>query len=384
MAEKKATKKETKVDKAIKKEKKTTQKKAPKPKGFKTPKIEDLLDAGVHFGHQVRRWNPNMEPYIYAHKKGIHIIDLEQTEVLLKEACDFAFQTAATGGKIVFVGTKRQAKDIVELEAKRSGALYITERWLGGTITNFAVIRKNIDKLLDLKVKRDNNEFENYTKKERLLIDREIEKLERFVGGITTLKGKPAMLFVVDARREKTAIREANRAEVPVVALIDTNSDPTPIDYVIPGNDDAIRSIALVVKSIADAVESGYAEYAKIAEKERKELEKAKKQAEKAAAKAEEKALSEKEVDKLTAAAVEDSEELKEEVAEDILAKEEDAVDMTEELREGDDKEGSEAKEKSAKKSGKKDLGKDSEKEKVADDKKSEKGKKNAKKSSKK
>ncbi len=240
-------------------------------KKYKLPKIEDLLDAGVHFGHQIRRWHPNMEPFIFTQRKGIHIIDLEITHEKLKEAADFLYEIALKGGQIIFVGTKRQAKDIIELEAKRCGALYVTERWIGGTITNYRVIRKNMDKLLELMRKKEEGEFDIYTKKERLLIDRQIAKLQLSVGGIVNLQGRPDALFIIDGRREKTAIRVANRENVPVVGLVDTNSDPTDIDYVVPGNDDAIRSIASVVKVIADAVEQGYSEYGKeVSEKKEK------------------------------------------------------------------------------------------------------------------
>lgn len=205
-----------------------------------------------------------MEPYIYTVRRNIHIIDLEQTERLLKEACDFLYDQAKKGAKIVFVGTKKQARDTVGAEAERAGAMYIMERWLGGIITNLSVIKKNnIDKLLDLKRKRERGELQKYTKKERLLIDREIERLERFVGGIVRMNSAPDVMVVVDAKREKTAIREAKRAGIPVVALLDTNSDPSEIDYVIPGNDDAIKSIAVVVKAMADAVEQGYADFSK-------------------------------------------------------------------------------------------------------------------------
>lgn len=231
---------------------------------YKIPSIEELLDAGVHFGHQVKRWHPRMEPYIYTVRRNIHIIDLEQTERLLKEACDFLYNEAKKGSKIVFVGTKKQARDTIGAEAQRSGAMYIMERWLGGIITNLSVIKKNnIDKLLDLKRKRERGELQKYTKKERLLIDREIERLERFVGGIVRMNSAPDVMFVIDAKREKTAIREAKRAGIPVVAMLDTNSDPSEIDYVIPGNDDAIKSVAIIVKAIADAVEQGYADFAK-------------------------------------------------------------------------------------------------------------------------
>lgn len=229
---------------------------------YNTPNMEELLDAGVHFGHQVKRWHPGMEKYIFAQRMGIHVIDLEQTETLLKKACDKLYKLASEGGHIVFVGTKRQANTIVKAEAERSGAFYVNERWLGGTITNFPVISKNIKKLVNLKNRKQQGEFERYTKKERLLLDRQIEKLERLIGGIVGLRGKPAAIFIVDARREKTAIREANASNVPVIALLDTNTDPSGVDYVIPGNDDAIRSIALVVKSISDSIQAGYTDFA--------------------------------------------------------------------------------------------------------------------------
>lgn len=237
----------------------------------KLPKVEELLDAGVHFGHQTKRWHPKMEPYIYGVKKNIHIIDLEKTEEQLKKAANFLYETAKKGEQIILVGTKKQAREVVELEAKRSGALYATERWIGGTITNFRIIKKNIDKLLSLMKRREEGELEKYTKKERLLIDREIENLQKNVGGIVNFKGTLGALFVVDSRRERTAIREAKRAGVPVVALVDTNSDPESIDYVIPGNDDAIKSIALILKVISDAIEEGYKEYVKSSEAKKEE-----------------------------------------------------------------------------------------------------------------
>jgi small subunit ribosomal protein S2 len=240
---------------------------------YKLPKIDELLDAGVHFGHQVKRWHPKMEKYIFGVRKNIHIIDLEQTESKLKEACDFLYEQAKNGGQVILVGTKRQARDVIEFEAKRSGALYVTERWIGGTLTNFKVIKKNIDKFVSFNKRKAEGDLERYTKKERLLIDIELEKLQRNIGGIVNMKGTPAALFVVDARRERTAIREAKRAGVKVVALIDTNSDPTGVDYVIPGNDDAIKSIAAVLKSISDAIEEGYKEFAKSTEKAVKEPE---------------------------------------------------------------------------------------------------------------
>ncbi|HSX39621.1 MAG TPA: 30S ribosomal protein S2 [Candidatus Saccharimonadales bacterium] len=234
---------------------------------YKLPKIEELLDAGAHYGHQTKRWNPKMEPYIYTVKKNIHIIDLEKTEQLLKDACEFLYQQASEGKQIVFVGTKKQAHEVIEAEAKRSGAFYVTERWIGGTITNFRVIKRNIDKLLNYLRQKENGELEKYTKKERLLIDREIIKLQRNIGGIVGLKSNPDVLFIVDSKRERTSVREAKSAGVPVVALIDTNCDPTDIKHVIPANDDAIKSIAVIMKSIGDAIEEGYVDFAKNKEK---------------------------------------------------------------------------------------------------------------------
>lgn len=237
---------------------------------YKVPKIQEMIDAGVHFGHQTKRWHPKMEPYIYTVSKGVHIIDLEKTEEMLRKACDFLYEQASMGKIIVFVGTKKQSKDIIEKEAKRSGALYVNERWVGGTITNFETIKKNIDKLLNYLKNREDGKFSIYTKKERLLIDREIEKLQASYGGISSLKKTPEVLFVVDPKREKTAIREAKKSGVSVVAIVDTNANPKDIDYPIPGNDDAIKSVALIVRAIADAVEEGYKEFGK-SEKEKRE-----------------------------------------------------------------------------------------------------------------
>lgn len=227
----------------------------------KVPKIEELIEAGVHFGHQIRRWNPKMEPYIYTVSKNVHIIDLEDTERLLKEACEFLYEKAAEGKKIVFVGTKKQSKDIVKGEAVRCGAMYVNERWIGGTVTNFPTIKKNLDKLIKYIRGKETGEFEMYTKKERLLIDREVEKMNLVYGGILNLTEIPDIVFVIDPRREKTAVKEAKLAGIPVVAVVDTNADPTGIDYIIPGNDDAIKSVALLVRTVADAIEEGYNEF---------------------------------------------------------------------------------------------------------------------------
>lgn len=240
---------------------------------YNLPKIEEMLDAGVHFGHQVRRWNPKMEKYIFAQRKGIHVIDLEQTHALLKQACEAMYDIASQGGQIIFVGTKKQAAEVVKNEATRCGAFYVNERWLGGTITNFDVIKKNIDKLVEYKRKKEAGELGHYTKKERLLIDREIEKLERNVGGIVGIHGNPSAVFVIDSKREHTAVKEARIAKIEVFSLTDTNSDPNLVDYIIPGNDDAIRSILLVTKAISDAVEAGYKYYAENKNKVKKQEE---------------------------------------------------------------------------------------------------------------
>ncbi len=229
---------------------------------YKTPSAKDLLDAGVHFGHQVRRWHPKMEPYIFTVKKNIHIIDLEKTEQMLNAACEYLYGVASRGGQIIFVGTKRQAREMLKSEAKRSGAHYINERWLGGIMTNHEVIKRNMKKLTDLTQRRAAGDLKMYTKKERLLIDREIDKLEKYVGGIVGLNKIPEALFIIDARREKTAIREAANVGAKVVALVDTNTDTAGIDMVIPGNDDGIKAIALILNAISDAVEAGYKDYA--------------------------------------------------------------------------------------------------------------------------
>ena len=198
-----------------------------------------------------------MAPYIYTEDKKIHILDLAQTRDRLITAAKFLHQTAKDGGTVIFVGTKRQAKDIVRNEAERCEAMFITERWLGGLLTNFDHVKINMERLNDLTAKRERGEFEHYTKKERLEIDRKIKKLELLVGGIRSLKNLPAAVVLASARREQTAVREANRKGIPLVAIVDTNADPQPIDYPIPGNDDARKSLALLFKILADAVEEG-------------------------------------------------------------------------------------------------------------------------------
>ncbi len=219
--------------------------------------LRDLLQAGVHFGHQTRRWNPKMKPYIYGAKNGVHIIDLQRTAKGLVDASRFLGQTVAHGGSVLFVGTKRAAREIIAEEAGRSQMYFINNRWLGGTLTNWQTVKKSIDRLVQLEKARDEGRFDVLTKKEALGAHREIEKMNKNLGGIKGMKGLPAALFIVDPKKEHIAVKEANSLEIPVVALCDTNCDPTGISYVVPGNDDAIKSIRLFTAAIADAVNEG-------------------------------------------------------------------------------------------------------------------------------
>ncbi len=236
--------------------KKRTKKKPEKKASFKVD-LEKLLQAGVHFGHQAKRWHPKMTAYIWTTRDGVHIFDLVKTAACLKKAAQFVKETVASGGKIIFVGTKRQARAIIKEEAARCGAYYISERWLGGLITNWNQVKKSIDKLIEMKEKKKAGEYEKYTKKENILIDREINRLERFFGGLVGLEGIPEAIFVVDVTREKAAVKEAKEKGVKVVALVDTDSNPEVVDYLIPGNDDAVRSVKLIVSTMADAVIEG-------------------------------------------------------------------------------------------------------------------------------
>ena len=219
--------------------------------------LRELLEAGVHFGHQTRRWDPKMKPYIFGSKNGIHIIDLQKTAKCLVEATRFISGIAATGGQILFVGTKKAARDIVREEAQRSGMFFVNARWLGGTMTNFQTVKRSIDRLVALEKAEAEGRFSILTKKEALQLTREIAKMDKSLGGIKNLKGTPQALFVIDPRKEYIAIREANKLKIPVVALCDTNCTPLGIDYVIPGNDDAIKSIRLFTAAIADAAVEG-------------------------------------------------------------------------------------------------------------------------------
>lgn len=221
--------------------------------------MKALLEAGVHFGHRTQKWDPRMKPYIFTERNGIHIIDLEQTVANLDEAYKLVRDTVAQGGNVLFVGTKRQAVDTIEAEAIRAGMPYVTVRWLGGLLTNWQTMRQRINELERLERMRERGDFERVTKREALTLTRQIEKLEARFGGIRHMTGLPDMLFIVDVRREETAVREANILGIPVVGLVDTNCDPTVIDHVIPSNDDAIRAIKLMVTHMADAALEGRA-----------------------------------------------------------------------------------------------------------------------------
>jgi small subunit ribosomal protein S2 len=222
--------------------------------------MKALLEAGVHFGHQTRRWNPRMRQFIFTKRNGIHIIDLQQTVERLTIACDFVRSTVASGRKILFVGTKKQAKESIELEAKRCSMPYINNRWLGGTLTNFATIQGRIDHLVRLEDARERGEFERLLKKEVLKISSEIERLNRHFGGIKEMTELPGAVFVVDPTLERITVAEANRTGVPIVAMVDTNGNPDEIDYPVPSNDDAIRAVKLMSARIADAALEGLAE----------------------------------------------------------------------------------------------------------------------------
>jgi small subunit ribosomal protein S2 len=224
---------------------------------YQIPDLVELLKTGAHFGHQASKWHPKMKPFLFGTRNGIHIINLETTVVKLKEALDAARDMVAKGGTIAFLGTKRQAQGIVEKYAKEAQMPYITGRWLGGTFTNFAEISKVIRKLNDYRAKRDAGGFDKYTKKERVVIDREIEEMERKVGGIATLSKLPEALYVVDVKHEKTAVEEARAKKVPIFAMLDSNVNPDDVTYGIPGNDDAVKSIELITRLFAEAVKEG-------------------------------------------------------------------------------------------------------------------------------
>jgi small subunit ribosomal protein S2 len=233
--------------------------------------MKQLLEAGVHFGHQTRRWNPKMKPYIYTERNGIHIIDLQKTVGALDRAYSYVQDLTSRGGKVLFVGTKKQAQEAVAEEASRAGQFYVNQRWLGGLLTNFNTIQQRLRRLDELEQMRDTGIFEQLPKKEQLKLNEQIVKLTRILGGIRTMRKLPDALFIIDTRKEHIAIHEAARLDIPIVALLDTNSDPDEVQYPIPANDDAIRAVRLLSAKIADAAREGAQEFASTRAKEEAE-----------------------------------------------------------------------------------------------------------------
>lgn len=219
--------------------------------------VAELLSAGCHFGHLTRRWNPKMRPYIFMERNGIHVIDLKKTQTLLDDACNAIANVVADGKRILFVGTKKQAKDLIRSEAVRAQQFYITERWLGGCLTNFTTIRKSVKRLTNIEKMESDGTFDKITKKEILFLEREKEKLNNVLSGVVDMTRLPGALFVVDVKKEAIAVKEARRLAIPVFAIVDTNCDPSGVDYVVPANDDAIKSIQVITKVITDAILEG-------------------------------------------------------------------------------------------------------------------------------
>jgi small subunit ribosomal protein S2 len=236
--------------------------------------MKALLEAGVHFGHRARRWNPKMKPYIFTERNDIHIIDLQQTIARLEEAYSVVRDTVAEGGTVLFASTKRQAQESIASEAERCGMPYVNQRWLGGTLTNFRTIHQRIDYLVSLERRQELGEFSRLLKKEALGLQRQIDKLNRKLGGLKEMRRLPSLVFIADVRREAIAVKEANKLGIPIVAMVDTNCDPDPIDYIIPANDDAIRAVKLIASKVADAVLEGQQiRAATMAEEELEEVE---------------------------------------------------------------------------------------------------------------
>jgi small subunit ribosomal protein S2 len=263
--------------------------------GVKMEKIEltQLIEAGAHFGHLTRRWNPKMKPFIFMEKNGIHIIDLKKTQVSIVDAAENLAKLVSEGKKILFVGTKKQAKGVIESEARRADTNWVSERWLGGMLTNFSTIRKSIKRLNNIEKQETDGTFDKITKKERLFLTREKDKLKKVLEGVETMSHLPGALFVVDIKKESIAIKEAKKLNIPVYAIVDTNCDPEEVDFAIPANDDAVKTIELITKSMADAVVEGTAKAKEIKAEEAAEKERLKKERE--AEKKEEKEKAEKE-----------------------------------------------------------------------------------------
>lgn len=219
--------------------------------------LKEMLETGAHFGHQARRWNPKMAPFIYAKRDDVHIFDLLITKKQLEEAVKVAYDLGRHGKTLIFVGTKRQAREIIKKEATEAGAMYIINRWLGGLISNWEQVSKSIKRMEEIRKGLETGKFKHYTKKERVMLDKEAQRLERFFGGISTLNKAPDALFVIDVGREEVGVKEASEHNIPIIAMIDSNDDPTPIDYPIPANDDAVRSIEYIVHAVAEAYKAG-------------------------------------------------------------------------------------------------------------------------------
>jgi small subunit ribosomal protein S2 len=315
---------------------KAAEKRTRRKKNMPVVPMKSLLESGVHFGHRTHKWHPAMKPYIFTERNGIHIIDLQKTSKALDTAYNVVRDTVANGGVILFVGTKRQAQETIQLEATRASMPYVTARWLGGTLTNWRTIRQRINELERLERMRDSGEFGRITKKEGLILMREIDRLEGLLSGIRKLVRPPEMLFVVDVSREATAIHEANLLNIPVVAMVDTNCDPSKVDYVIPSNDDAIRAIKLVVGKIADAAIEGLgARKEEIVEEEEHIIARA---AVEEAELSDEELLGEATLAKLVAhprdVSMEEMEEIEEETDEDFSLEDEEALEEEEEEEE--------------------------------------------------
>lgn len=224
---------------------------------MKQVELTDLIKAGAHFGHLTRRWNPKMKPYIFTEKNGIHLIDLKKTQVMLTEAAEKLHEIASLGGKVLFVGTKKQAQSIIESEARRIEMHWVSERWLGGMLTNFKTVKRSVKRLQTIERQETDGTFDKITKKERLFLTREKDKLKKVLEGIEKLQGLPAALFIVDIKKEAIAVQEARRLNIPVFAIVDTNCDPDPIDFVIPANDDAVKTIEYIVSYVSEIVQEG-------------------------------------------------------------------------------------------------------------------------------
>ncbi len=259
-----------------------------------TLELAHLIESGAHFGHLTRRWNPKMKPFIFMEKNGIHIIDLKKSLGLLNQAYQEMIEAVSQGSTILFVGTKKQAKGVIESEAKRCGMNWVSERWLGGMLTNFSTIRKSVKRLQNIEKQETDGTFDKITKKERLFLTRERDKLKKILEGVETMSRLPGVVFVVDIKKEDIAVKEARRLNIPVFAMVDTNCDPDPIDHVIPANDDAVKTIELVVKHMADAIIEGQAKFKERKAEEVAERERVKKEHQEETEQSEEKKISKK------------------------------------------------------------------------------------------